>query len=359
MDIIKQPPATHTAFNPVVLRVAETVAEEIFIGVEKGGNTYATQAREVINGAAVFDISGAIKRLFELGVEDTNPPTDYTLLDGQLAASYTLSIQTTGGETESIPIRTAINAVVQVGESSDLTKWGDCLLTGFNKLKKYESYPLGVSFLNNSQIAYLLFGDEQINASPIEDAHFCISIPNGVSEISFAKSVESIPIIVAGSQLTAATGEPILARGKILSEGAVKMEVKQECTPQSPFYVRWINQKGGRDYWMFSFRQTIEKSVDNVDTATPFILDQENAKGFSKVIGLEAEIKATVGAALQGDEFDTVSNIIFSPQIEWYREDIGKWAQLIIDSSSIEKDTRTGGGNIEITFLLPQIQTQF
>ena len=62
---------------------------------------------------------------------------------------------------------------------------------------------------------------------------------------------------------------------------------------------------------------------------------------------------------LQGNDFDAVSSLIYSPEIEWYREDLKKWVQLIVDSSNIEKDTRTGGGNVEITFLLPQIQTQF
>lgn len=131
-------------------------------------------------------------------------------------------------------------------------------------------------------------------------------------------------------------------------------------TPENPFYVRWINQQGGYDSWMFSYRQFFTKSISNQQSFSPVVLDQSAVSGFSKVYAMQGSEQVRVGAAgLTANEFDCISKLIYSPKIEWWSEKTSTWINLIVANGNNERDNHNVLGELEFTFNLPEPQLQF
>lgn len=364
MNIIKQPPAIHTAFNPVVLQLSTTDPDELFneyvrVYLRANGKSVLLE-RELFNNITTFNLSGPLKRLFDEGLYPTIPEAGYLEREGILSFVYDIDIDVREGFVN-IPGLLALNAVSQIGYSSDLTTLGQKFLTGFGKLKKYEGYPLSVAFLNPEKNSYINFNGVTINPEgAVTDPHFVISIPDEANSVSVSGVSLIEPLVTNfGWDITTNSDEQIYVRINTSGIPVMNIPVDHPCLPDSPFYVRWISRTGGWEYWMFSFRQSVEKEAASPMFAYPYILDQSTVKSDSNLIGMEGSEKITAGAQIGNDEFDVISGIIYSPRIEWYNKEAGKWIILTVDSSSIAKDTREESQSIEITFLLPTPQLQF
>jgi hypothetical protein len=124
--------------------------------------------------------------------------------------------------------------------------------------------------------------------------------------------------------------------------------------------VKWVNQQGGIDYWMFSRRQLFKREVSNVEIFSPVVTDSETAKGFSQILGVDGIEKVTVGAEnITSNEYESISKLIYSPKIEWFNEKLQKWQTLIIDKGDNDNDTKATLKELDFTFKLPDPQLQF
>jgi hypothetical protein len=365
MIITRQPPAIHAAFNSIFVSVqlqdGDPAFEEVRVKITCNGKEYRTYG-DFLGGIATVDLSGCLKRVFSDREQPTVPDTGYTHVSSLLCAEYKLSFDIEGSDFPQLEAGTftALNAAVQTGRSVEIT--GDRFLTAFRSLKKYEGYPLEVAFLNADRATYVNLDDITVNpGAPISAPHFVIDIPDSASRL-YCTDNTLIEHLTAstGELLTTDAGEYIYARNGNIPENPIPADIEHPCTPSSPFYVRWVNDSGGWEHYMFSHRQIIEKSTESGMMAYPFIYDNENAKGYALQSYLEALEKVTAGVStVPAGEYEIISKIIYSPEIEWYREDIGKWLRLTVDSSIIRRDTRHASGSLEITFNLPEPQIQF
>ena len=77
------------------------------------------------------------------------------------------------------------------------------------------------------------------------------------------------------------------------------------------------------------------------------------------MLSTEAKKSILVGAeSLTENEYNVISNLIFSPTIQYYDKENYKWKGLLLDDNEISKDTSLAKQSIEFKFLLstPQIQ---
>jgi hypothetical protein len=324
MQVTKFPPLIHTAFNPAFFEVQDATATDVDIDVN--GDIFNC---EFINGAARLNLSNIVKRLFADEVVVSASSGIVFFVDKNLFVRYAVDGTGIGGPYFS----NAINAVVQIGENSDMTSKQGKFLTNFKRLKKYADFPLSVSALRTEYSTFVEIGSIGSTAGTPNNPHFCVAIPDNAIYVMVQDEHEA--------------------------ETDNRFVDDFPCT-DSPFYVRWINQQGGWDYWMFSFRQFISRNIQNQQTFNPNIDNQETAKGFTELINQDGIEQITVGTSgLNENEYEVISKLIYSPKIEFYDKEKDKWFTLIVDKGENEKDTRMSSNSLEFTFNLPTPQLQF
>ena len=136
-----------------------------------------------------------------------------------------------------------------------------------------------------------------------------------------------------------------------------KYHCRLGCIPDNPFYIRWINEKGGYDFWMFKSYPSDEQEIEDIINTLPYPSDQYRIWHRASAIGRK---RITVGdGLLTREEFECLKFIPRSPLVEWYDESIGKWQTVVFeDSISVTWNSRSGLGDIEYTFTLPPIRLQ-
>lgn len=345
--ITKQPPSIHTAFNPIIFEVTDTQP----VTMEIISSTFSTtRVRESFNGKAIFDLKGVISKLFF--DQQTYIVPSKIFVDYNLFVDYTANV--------SSPISlTAINAVVQIGKSSDMTGRKGTFLTGFDRIKKYAGYDRVVTAMSYDANTYLGFDGEVVNTTPITQRVVNMHVQDGkayanVSNTNYFEELRTNTSEIIYNN----AGDIIFVRSREGTYLESRLPIDNVCTPEHAFYVRWINRFGGWDYWMFDFRQVYESKISDQVLFNPTVYDQQTAKGFFSQVSMSAEETVTVGSGLLSEnEFEELSRIVYAPTIERYKN--GKWHTVVIDDFDTEADSRVSSKNIEITFKLPTPQIQY
>lgn len=296
----------------------------------KSGVQSATLTGESYNGIITFDVSPVLRawlntELAEIDVEDG------VEADGALYVAYRIDGIAGAGVSMNF---VAINAVAQIGESSDMSPYVGKVLTTKPRLVFYDGYPLDYSVLSGAE------GE---------------TTPNGEAP---ANTVTRCAIVAI---LTDENNEPILTEAGeyIYVIPEANIEVLEACTPHSPFYVRWTNDLGGVDYWMFRNRQMRNIGAQSVDNARIYVANPQNAYTNIRTIGLDTDSGITVGAgSLSSGEFEALRKLPFARIIEWWNEKSQRWIRLAIEDFALEYSHTAGTHSIEITFALPEIITQ-
>lgn len=145
------------------------------------------------------------------------------------------------------------------------------------------------------------------------------------------------------------------------------LPVVEGCIPANPFYVRWINQHGGYDYYMFDERKNFEQTLSNIKVVqlSEYISETHSCETVS---AKHERVIITGKGGISKDEFDKLSFLTRSPLIEWYKTEdpdstesgnTPAWHTITIDNVSTEWDDRSGLGNIEFEFVLPRTLLQY
>ena len=357
-EVIRTPPAIHTAFNPVILQYAPSSQAEREAGITctpTGNGRTAGIGREYFNGLAQFDLSEILKHWFTEDVIPV-PQSDICYTDRRLAFPYGV-YRDSGSITDCEAV--AVNAVVQLQRNPDMTAWGDRFLTGFSELKMYDGYPLDVAYLNSLQDARLLIDGIPANGGiSIAERHFCISLPPSAREAAITSRY--VPLLSgSGEAITTDGGTPItVALGE--DQLIARIPVVQPCTPENPCYLRWINPLGGYDHRMFSRNQTYTQSVAAKTAVSPVTDDIRNAGYTEYLLDREVGRSITVGAGdLTAAEYAALLCITTSPRVEIWDTEVRKWYRVYAASGDWEHGTAETRKEIEIELTLPVLQTQF
>lgn len=130
--------------------------------------------------------------------------------------------------------------------------------------------------------------------------------------------------------------------------------------PCNPFYIRWINQKGGWDTYMF---EQHKKYTQEVDRGDQYVLANSRDPYASQTRGeLAPEFKNIVQAGaeqLDENDFNLLKGIALSPLVQRYNYSVRAWQRVLVDDTDLTWDTKTPRNTVRYEFQLIDEQTQW
>lgn len=130
--------------------------------------------------------------------------------------------------------------------------------------------------------------------------------------------------------------------------------------PCNPFYIRWINQKGGWDTYMF---EQHKKYTQEVDRGDQYVLANSGDPYASQTRGeLAPEFKNIVQAGaeqLDENDFNLLKGIALSPLVQRYNFSVRTWQRVLVDDTDLTWDTKTPRNTVSYEFQLIDEQTQW
>ena len=130
--------------------------------------------------------------------------------------------------------------------------------------------------------------------------------------------------------------------------------------PCNPFYIRWINQKGGWDTYMF---EQHKKYTQEVDRGDQYVLANPGGPYASQTRGeLAPEFKNIVQAGaeqLDENDFNLLKGIALSPLVQRYNISVNAWQRVLVNDTDLTWDTKTPRNTVSYEFQLIDEQTQW
>lgn len=130
--------------------------------------------------------------------------------------------------------------------------------------------------------------------------------------------------------------------------------------PCNPFYIRWINQKGGWDTYMF---EQHKKYTQEVDRGDQYVLANSRGPYASQTRGeLAPEFKNIVQAGaeqLDENDFNLLKGIALSPLVQRFNDSIGVWQRVLVNDTDLTWDTKTPRNTVSYEFQLIDEHTQW
>lgn len=130
--------------------------------------------------------------------------------------------------------------------------------------------------------------------------------------------------------------------------------------PCNPFYIRWINQKGGWDTYMF---EQHKKYVQEVDRGDQYVLANSEDPNASQTRGeLAPEFKNIVQAGaeqLDENDFNLLKGIALSPLVQRYNLSVKAWQRVLVNDTDLTWDTKIPRNTVSYEFQLIDEQIQW
>lgn len=130
--------------------------------------------------------------------------------------------------------------------------------------------------------------------------------------------------------------------------------------PCNPFYIRWINQKGGWETYMF---EQHKKYTQEVDRGDQYVLANSRDPYASQTRGeIAPEFKNIVQAGaeqLDENDFNLLKGIALSPLVQVYNYQVGAWQRVLVNDTDLTWDTKAPRNTVSYEFQLIDEQTQW
>lgn len=130
--------------------------------------------------------------------------------------------------------------------------------------------------------------------------------------------------------------------------------------PCNPFYIRWINRKGGWETYMF---EQHKKYTQEVDRGDQYVLANSRDPYVSQTRGeIAPEFKNIVQAGaeqLDENDFNLLKGIALSPLVQVYDYQVGAWQRVLLNDTDLTWDTKTPRNTVSYEFQLIDEQTQW
>lgn len=222
-------------------------------------------------------------------------------------------------------------------------------------VKKYFGYPYFVTLFPK--------GVSGIDPAVLIDVH--VKSIEGGDEIQFDISSRlNIPLVFEFEDEYADGADYIVLRLKppkkvsltrVVNVIFVDMEI-----PCNPFYIRWINRKGGWDTYMF---EQHKKYTQEVDRGDQYVLANSRSPQTTETRGeLAPEFKNIVRAGaeqLDENDFNLLKGIALSPLVQVYNYPMGGWQRVLVDDTDLTWDTKAPRNTVSYEFQLIDEQIQW
>lgn len=172
----------------------------------------------------------------------------------------------------------------------------------------------------------------------------------------------NIPFVLEFDEKLTDGADYVIVRNRNLPLNSDKWHIRFVDTevPCNPFYVRWINRKGGWDTYMF---EQHKKYAQEVDRGDQYVLANSRDPYASQTRGeLAPEFKNIVQAGaeqLDENDFNLLKGIALSPLVQVYNYQIGVWQRVLVDDTDLTWDTKSPRNTVSYEFQLIDEQTQW
>lgn len=220
-------------------------------------------------------------------------------------------------------------------------------------VKKYFGYPNFLTLFARGSIAVNMQSAMEVNVMYTGNTYF------EKAEIS---PRVNIPFVLEFDEELTDGADYVIVRNRNLPLNSDKWHIHYVDTevPCNPFYIRWINQKGGWDTYMF---EQHKKYTQEVDRGDQYVLANSRDPYASQTRGeLAPEFKNIVQAGaeqLDENDFNLLKGIALSPLVQVYNYQIGVWQRVLVDDTDLTWDTKTPRNTVSYEFQLIDEQTQW
>lgn len=172
----------------------------------------------------------------------------------------------------------------------------------------------------------------------------------------------NIPLVLEFDEELTDGADYVIVRNRDLPLNSDKWHIRYVDTevPCNPFYIRWINQKGGWDTYMF---EQHKKYTQEVDRGDQYVLANSRDPHASQTRGeLAPEFKNIVQAGaeqLDENDFNLLKGIALSPLVQVYDYQITTWQRVLVDDTDLTWDTKAPRNTVSYEFQLIDEQTQW
>ena len=220
-------------------------------------------------------------------------------------------------------------------------------------VKKYCGYPYFVT----------LFPKGVSGISPAISIDVRIKLTSGSVEDQFGISSRlNIPLVYEfeGEDADGADYIKLRPSGGVNPGEAWNIMFIDTEVPCNPFYIRWINRKGGWDTYMFEQHKKYTQEIDRGDR---YVLANARDPYTSETRGeLAPEVKTIVQAGaeqLDENDFNLLKGVALSPLVQVYNYQIGVWQRVLVDDTDLTWDTKAPRNTVSYEFQLIDEQTQW
>lgn len=220
-------------------------------------------------------------------------------------------------------------------------------------VKKYFNFPYYVTifprgFLGSSNIATSV--DVRVKLYGVAEKQFNISTRLNIPlvrefETAVSTDVNYVKLRLSGGSYSSQAWNIIF------------IDMERPC---NPFYIRWINQKGGWDTYMF---EQHKKYTQEVDRGDQYVLANSRGPYASQTRGeLAPEFKNIVQAGaeqLDENDFNLLKGIALSPLVQRYNLSVKAWQRVLVNDTDLTWDTKIPRNTVSYEFQLIDEQTQW
>lgn len=220
-------------------------------------------------------------------------------------------------------------------------------------VKKYYGYPYFVT----------LFPKGSLRTDPVMPIDVRVKITGVSAETQFDISSRlNIPLVYEFNDELIEGADYVKfkpSEGGLPSQAWNIMFIDTEV-PCNPFYIRWINQKGGWDTYMF---EQHKKYTQEVDRGDQYVLANSRDPYASETRGeLAPRVKNIVQAGaeqLDENDFNLLKGIALSPLVQVYNYQLEEWQRVLVDDTDLTWDTKAPRNTVSYEFQLIDEQTQW
>lgn len=220
-------------------------------------------------------------------------------------------------------------------------------------VKKYFGYPNFLTLFAKGSTSVNMQSAMEVNVMYTGDTYFeKAEIPPRIN----------IPLVLEFDEELSDGADYVIVRNRNLPLNSDKWHIHyvDAEVPCNPFYIRWINQKGGWDTYMF---EQHKKYTQEVDRGDQYVLANSRDPYASQTRDeLAPEFKNIVQAGaeqLDENDFNLLKGIALSPLVQVYNYQIGVWQRVLVDDTDLTWDTKAPRNTVSYEFQLIDEQTQW
>lgn len=220
-------------------------------------------------------------------------------------------------------------------------------------VKKYYGYPYYVTLFPRG------FWGSQYTAIPVDVR---VKLKDSDEDQFYISNRLNIPLVYEFNDEISDGADYVKLRpsGGAYPSQALNIIFVDTEVPCNPFYIRWINQKGGWETYMF---EQHKKYTQEVDRGDQYVLANSRDPYASQTRGeLAPEFKNIVQAGaeqLDENDFNLLKGIALSPLVQVYNYQVGAWQRVLVNDTDLTWDTKAPRNTVSYEFQLIDEQTQW